>query len=939
MTPRACTASCEALSFKYAGVEYSGECYCGNTIQNDAAPATSGCDMTCNGNRTEICGGSNRINLYEFGLEDPEPPVPTGWVSQGCYVDSVAQRTLQFGGIVQGAMTNAKCNAACEDAGYTLAGTEYAGECYCDNQLRNGGGPAPDGNAGCNMACNGNATDFCGGSNRLNLFKLFGSSTPTETPTPTGTVPSETATRTNTATATATGLPEGFEYKGCWVDGPGFRIMNFQQPDDQQMTIASCSNRCADAGYSIAGMEYSYQCFCDNVIRQGGSLASDDTQCGMNCAGAADEKCGGPDRLSVWATGNLTVVQKPKPQSTDLPGNWKYQGCITDPIDNRVFPWQSVDKTNNSATSCLSKCAEYGYMAAGMEYGEECYCGDLDGVEASGALEVAETECQISCPGNAEALCGGNNRLTWYKWEDEPIYVWNYPSGNAAGEYRFLVGGPVVPLITQPAINGKISLLEKKGTGPPNSTGAYEFDPSLADDIFSTFREMQGITTDIFCAAGLTMPDKAGRQINIGGWSLDSTFGVRIYTPDGVLGVNGTNDWQENVNEIKLQAGRWYPTGLVMANGSMLIVGGQSGSNGPPVPSMEILPKAGGIKYADYLERTDPFNLYPFLVVLPSGGIFILYYNEARILDEVTLDTVKTLPNVPGAVNNPAAGRTYPYEGTQVLLPQHAPYSDPLEVLVCGGASPNPTWGLDNCVSIAPDATNPKWTIERMPSRRVISCMATMPDGTFLILNGAEIGEAGFGLADNPNYNALLYDPTKPVNHRISIMANTTIARLYHSEAVLMDDGRILVSGSDPQDPDWPEEYRLEVFVPPYRLSGAPIPAFTIADKDWENDGTYAFQITSATTGAIRVSLLGSESSTHGNSMGARVLFPDLSCNGGSCTVTAPPGPYVCPPGWYRMFVLDGPTPSHATWVRIGGDPGELGNWPNTPSFQPLPGV
>lgn len=260
-------------------------------------------------------------------------------------------------------------------------------------------------------------------------------------------------------------------------------------------------------------------------------------------------------------------------------------------------------------------------------------CGDLDGVEATGAQNVSETECQIPCTGNPEAYCGGNNRLTWYRWENDPIYVWNYPTGNGAGEYRFLVGGPVVPLITQPAINGKISMLEKKGTGPPNSTGAYEFDPSLSDNIFTTFREMQGIKTDIFCAAGLTMPDKAGRQLNVGGWSLESTYGVRIYTPNGVLGTNGTNDWQENYEEIRLQAGRWYPTGMVMANGSILVVGGQSGSNGPPVPSMEILPRVGGVKFADYLQRTDPFNLYPFLVVLPSGGIFILYYNEARITD------------------------------------------------------------------------------------------------------------------------------------------------------------------------------------------------------------------------------------------------------------------------------------------------------------------
>jgi hypothetical protein len=438
----------------------------------------------------------------------------------------------------------------------------------------------------------------------------------------------------------------------------------------------------------------------------------------------------------------------------------------------------------------------------------------------------------------------------------------------------------------------------------------------------------------------LTLPDRAGRQINIGGWSAESLFGVRIYWPDGELGVNGTNDWQEDVNTIKLQRGRWYPTGLVMANGSILVVGGEDGSNGAPVPNMEILPTVGPVYEARYLRDTDPYNLYPFLVVLPSGGIFIQYYNEARILDEVSLDTIKILPKVPATVNDPTGGRTYPLEGTQVLLPQYYPYDAPLEVLICGGAARQPRWGIDNCVSIAPDTSEPKWTIERMPSRRVISCMATLPDGTFLILNGAQTGEAGFGLADDSNFNAVLYDSKKPVHQRMSIMANTTIARMYHSEAVVMDDGRVLVSGSDPQDNGkHPQEYRLEVFLPPYLLSGATQPTFDLPQKDWTWETDYAFTITSSSDGEIQVSLLGSESSTHGSSMGARILFPRFSCSGKACSVRAPKGPYIAPVGWYRMFVLDGSIPSHAAWVRIGGDPGQLGNWPDAAAFRPLPGL
>lgn len=166
--------------------------------------------------------------------------------------------------------------------------------------------------------------------------------------------------------------------------------------------------------------------------------------------------------------------------------------------------------------------------------------------------------------------------------------------------------------------------------------------------------------SDVFCSASLTLPDKVGRQINIGGWANADTYGVRLYWPDGSPGVAGTNDWKENQAELALQVGRWYPTAMTMANGSILVVGGLDGSNGGNVPSLEILPRpAGGyVLFCEWLERTFQNNLYPFLAVLPSGGILSLYYNEAIILDEVTLGTKTVLPNMPGAVNDFLGGRT-----------------------------------------------------------------------------------------------------------------------------------------------------------------------------------------------------------------------------------------------------------------------------------------
>lgn len=221
--------------------------------------------------------------------------------------------------------------------------------------------------------------------------------------------------------------------------------------------------------------------------------------------------------------------------------------------------------------------------------------------------------------------------------------------------------------------------------------------------------------------------------------------------------------------------------------------------------------------------------------------------------------------------------------------------------------------------------------------------MAPLPDGTYLIVNGAIQGWAGFNLANKPNLNALLYDPSKPLGARVSVMANTPVARLYHSEAITLLDGRVLISGSDPQDESAaqnPQEYRIEVFSPPYLLQGKPRPTFTITNRDWAYGATgIPFTLgAAAQNGGIKVTLLGAVHSTHGNSMGARNLVPRISCSGTSCTVDAPPNAHVCPPGWYQFFVVDGGVPAVGVYVRIGGDPAELGNWPNFPDFT-VPGV
>lgn len=857
----------------------------------------------------------------------PDQPAVVGeWTWLGCYTEATNARALGERAFADDDMTLGACATFCE--GYTYFGTEYGRECYCGNRFNAGSVEAEA--SQCNMRCSGFECTLCGAGNRLSVYTRGGTGPETSS-----TGPGPGSTTTSGTPSTPTGFPEGWDPYGCWIDGANGRILNYQAPDNRQLTLELCVQICDDRGYTIAGAEYGVQCFCGNSIVNGGVRAQSDSECNVACAGDSSQNCGGGGRMNIFARGEPQVVGPPAPiPSLD---DWVYQGCVEDNVnDAKTFSWQSFFPGTMTPEDCLDRCAEFGYMAAGLEYGEECYCGDPANIAAAGAEFVDESDCNVPCAGDPSVICGGGSRLSTYFWEGDPFYSWTFPEDGsaAAGSYDFLIGGVVIPLITSQAITGKVTFVEKWGTGPPNSTGAYELDLSEIDDFEAAWRTMH-VKTDVFCAGGVTLPDVGGRQLNVGGWSGDSTFGVRLYLPDGSDGVKGENDWEENVQELSLQDGRWYPTAMNMANGSVLVIGGQEGSNGAPVPTLEILPSTGTAPlYMDWLERTDPNNLYPFCAVLPSGGIFVAYWNEARILDEDTFDTIRTLPNIPGAVNNPLAGRTYPLEGTAVLLPQRAPYTDPLGILICGGSTEGPATALDNCVSIYPDASEPEWALERMPSRRVLTMMAPLPDGTYLILGGAQQGVAGFGLATRPNLNALLYDPSEPLGSRITVMANTTVARMYHSEAITLLDGRVLVSGSDPQDGVNPQEYRVETFTPPYLLSGDLRPSFTLGNKDWAFDQTVSFTLgAAARNGGITASLLGSVSSTHGNSMGTRTIFPAVSCSGTSCTVTAPPDAHVCPPGWYQFFVLDGGIPAVGVFVRIGGDPAEVGNWPEGDDF------
>ncbi|KAI5455943.1 hypothetical protein BGZ63DRAFT_409575 [Mariannaea sp. PMI_226] len=64
MTVEKCVSFAEDGGWRYAGVEYGGECHVGNTLHHATKASPGDCNQKCAGNQAEYCGSGNRIQIY-----------------------------------------------------------------------------------------------------------------------------------------------------------------------------------------------------------------------------------------------------------------------------------------------------------------------------------------------------------------------------------------------------------------------------------------------------------------------------------------------------------------------------------------------------------------------------------------------------------------------------------------------------------------------------------------------------------------------------------------------------------------------------------------------------------------------------------------------------------------------------------------------------------
>ncbi|WVZ19367.1 hypothetical protein V8G54_006689 [Vigna mungo] len=460
---------------------------------------------------------------------------------------------------------------------------------------------------------------------------------------------------------------------------------------------------------------------------------------------------------------------------------------------------------------------------------------------------------------------------------------------------------------------------------------------SIEYDVASnTFRALF-VQTDVWCSSGGAVAD--GTLIQTGGYN-DGDRKIRSFAP---CETGQDCEWQETDHALAVR--RWYSTNHYLPDGRQIIIGGRRQFNYEFHPKRKT--EENNKPYVlPFLLQTDDKgaenNLYPFVVLNVDGNLFIFANNRAILFDYQNDAVVRTYPEIPGG--DP---RCYPSTGSAVLLPLKNLEAATVEaeVLVCGGARRGAfqlvhkgvfSKAMDSCARIKITDPNATWVVETMPMGRVMGDMVMLPNGDVLIINGAQSGTAGWGNAENPALQPIIYRTNSSGGSRFVLQPASDIPRMYHSTAVLVRDGRVIVGGSNPHEKyvfsnvSYPTELSLEAFSPYYLDS-----EFEAVRPIIEEPCSYVklmygekLKMSIKVNGRLvpellSVTMLAPPFNTHSFSMSQRLLvlsMGEVKVRGNSSCefeVTAPGSAVLAPPTFYMLFAVHGDIPSEGIWIKM----------------------
>jgi hypothetical protein len=309
----------------------------------------------------------------------PQPTgLAAGWKAQiACAVDDSARVFASPVYLQLQDNTPFRCTTECTSRGYSIAGVEYGNECFCANQFVNDIPPTPASISECDKPCAGNSAQTCGGSYRMQIYStgsIFTASAPVSMPVST-TAASSISTSDSSSTVTlsstsstlvaassssaASAKPTAALAFGwsttfsCAVDDSSrvFADPEYYQFDDN--TAIRCTQKCADRGYTLAAVEYGYECFCANGYVDGIPPASAPvSECDKSCAGDNSQTCGGSYRVQIYMDASAPE------DVAAIPAGWKQTSTCANDSTGRIFAdTASTVLDNNTPGRCIAHCS------------------------------------------------------------------------------------------------------------------------------------------------------------------------------------------------------------------------------------------------------------------------------------------------------------------------------------------------------------------------------------------------------------------------------------------------------------------------------------------------------------------------------------------------------------------------------------------------------
>jgi len=183
---------------------------------------------------------------------------------------------------------------------------------------------------------------------------------------------------------------------------------------------------------------------------------------------------------------------------------------------------------------------------------------------------------------------------------------------------------------------------------------------------------------------------------------------------------------------------------------------------------------------------------------------------------------------------------------------------------------------------------------------RAYHTLTLLPDATVLATGGGPTTDA-VGVADA----VLAAELWSPVTETWATLSSMQTPRLYHSEALLLPDARVLILGggrfngvNEPTD-----QLSSETYSPPYLFKGAR-PTITSAPATATYGGNIAVQTPDAAS-IGSVSLIKFGAVTHSFNPDQRILQLPFTTLSGALNVQAPANANLAPPGYYMLFILN----------------------------------